>query len=92
MGVPNNGLIFFIHINQLVGFYDLLLLSHHLNQNVTENTSLKASLGLHQGCFPRRPMHLNSMLLSLSQGIKTTITVSDKSSRGLRSISIIHGS
>ncbi|HBX5198796.1 TPA: hypothetical protein MH397_24300 [Klebsiella pneumoniae] len=64
----------------------------HLNQNVTENASLKASLGLHQGCFPRRPMHLNSMLLSLSQGIKTTITVSDKSSRGLRSISIIHGS
>ncbi len=70
----------------------MFLLSHHLNQNVTENASLKVSLGLHQGCFPRRPMHLNSMLLSLSQGIKTTITVSDKSSRGLRSISIIHGS
>lgn len=27
LGVPNNGLIFFIHINQLVGFYDLFLLS-----------------------------------------------------------------
>ena len=79
-------------VNQWLAWHDSFLLSHHLNQNVTENASLKASLGLHQGCFPRRPMHLNSMLLSLSQGIKTTITVSDKSSRGLRSISIIHGS
>ncbi len=79
-------------VNQWFAWHDSFLLSHHLNQNVTENASLKASLGLHQGCFPRRPMHLNSMLLSLSQGIKTTITVSDKSSRGLRSISIIHGS
>lgn len=82
----------YFYLIQYVRCYVLFLLSHHLNQNVTENTSLKASLGLHQGCFPRRPMHLNSMLLSLSQGIKTTITVSDKSSRGLRSISIIHGS
>ena len=82
----------YFYLIQYVRCYVLFLLSHHLNQNVTENTSLKASLGLHQGCFPRRPMHLNSMLLSLSHGIKTTITVSDKSSRGLRSISIIHGS
>ncbi|KMH17921.1 hypothetical protein SM66_00952 [Klebsiella quasipneumoniae subsp. quasipneumoniae] len=50
------------------------------------------TLGLHQGYFPRRPMHLNSMFLSLSQGIKTTVTVQSEKPHSLRNAGIIHSS